>query len=52
MRVFRVPLLLVPIGAIKPPSPFNNLAADFIRQAGPDIAKELLKKFVSKDRCR
>jgi hypothetical protein len=47
VRLIPIPLVLVPRGAIRPPTPFNNFAADLIKQATPEIAKELLKQTIS-----
>jgi hypothetical protein len=47
VRVIPIPVVLVPIGTIRPPTPFNNFSADLIKQAAPDIAKELLKQMIS-----
>jgi hypothetical protein len=47
VRLIPIPVVIVPRGAIRPPAPFNNFAADLIKQVTPDIAKELLKQMIS-----
>jgi hypothetical protein len=47
VRVIPVPMVLVPIGAIKPPTPFNNFSAELIRQAAQEATTELLKQMIS-----
>jgi len=52
VRVIPIPIVLMPIGAIKPPTPFNNLFADFIKEEAQDAGKELLKQLISAGRKR
>jgi hypothetical protein len=47
VRVIPIPIVLVPIGAIKPPTSFNNFSADLIKQVAQNAAEEILKQIVS-----
>jgi hypothetical protein len=46
VRLIPIPLISGAALAIKPSSSFNNFAADLFKRAGPDIAKELLKRMI------